>query len=121
MADQMIFAALGTLFIGLGLPLALRRVGPNGWYGLRTPATMANEEVWYEANAISGRDFVALGSGLLVLVIVLPQVLHLSGGGYASVYTAVALIGSLGIAARGWRKANGLLRERRARDSGSAV
>lgn len=72
---------------------------------------MANERVWYEANAISGRAFIALGSGLLVLVFVLPEVLHLSARGYVAVYTAVVVIGSVGIAARGWRKANDLLRE----------
>ena len=121
MPEQLIFVAIGALFIGLGLPLALRRVRPNGWYGLRTPATFADEHVWYQANAISGRDFIALGFLLLVLPLVLPHMLHLSGRGYAYVYTAVVLVGTLGIAARGWRKANQLLRERRGKGAGDAA
>jgi len=39
-----------------------RRVRPNAWYGLRTPATLRDERVWYEANAHGGRDFVILGA-----------------------------------------------------------
>ena len=121
MNDQIVFAAVSLLFIGLGVPLALRRVRPNRWYGLRTPATLADEWVWYEANAISGRNVIALGFLLLLLVLVLPYWLHTSDRSYAPVYTAILLIGAVGIAARGWRKANQLLRERRASGFAGAV
>ena len=32
-----LFAVLGCLLVGIGWPLARRRVGPNRWYGLRVP------------------------------------------------------------------------------------
>jgi uncharacterized membrane protein len=121
MKDKILFATVGALFIGLGVPLALRRVGPNGLYGLRTPATFANKEVWYEANAISGRDCIALGALLLVLVFVLPYLFPHFGRGYTQVYTAVILAGVLWIGIRGWRKANELLRMRPPEDPGGAV
>ena len=53
-----LFVAVGLLFIGLAIPLIRRRVKPNQMYGLRVPATFANEWVWYEANAASGRDLL---------------------------------------------------------------
>jgi len=121
MRDQTIFAGVGTLLILLGFPLALRRVRPNGLYGLRTPATFAHEQVWYDANAVSGRDLVALGSVLIVLSFGLPHVLRLPGRGYTYVYTAVALAGTLAIAVRGWRKANRLWQERRLPGGGDAA
>src|SRR5947207_1742144 len=58
---MVIFASVGLLLMGLSLPLMLRRVKPNYLYGLRVPATFADESVWYEANARSARDLFALG------------------------------------------------------------
>ena len=55
------FVGVGLLLAAMGLPLALRKVRPNPIFGLRTPATMRNETVWYEANARSGWDMVVLG------------------------------------------------------------
>jgi len=121
MRDEIIFASVGTLFILLGFPLARRRVRPNGLYGLRTPATFVHEQVWYEANAVSGRDLMALGAMLIVLSLGLPYVLHLSGRGYVYVYTAFLLIGVLAVGVRGWRKADRLWRERRSPGGGGAA
>jgi hypothetical protein len=51
------YVVSGVLFIALGLPMAARRVPPNGWYGFRTPKTLkpGNERIWYDANAYCGR------------------------------------------------------------------
>ena len=113
MADRIIFAGIGVLLIALGVPLARRRIRPNGWYGLRIPATFADEQVWYEANALSGRDLMAVGSALIVVAIGLPHILRLSPRGYVYAYTAVLLGGMVGGAFRAWRMANQLWRERR--------
>ena len=61
MREQILFSGIGVVSIVSGLPLARRRVRPNRWYGLRIPATFADEHVWYEANAACGRDLVLLG------------------------------------------------------------
>jgi uncharacterized membrane protein len=46
---------LCVLLFVVALPLALRLVRPNAWYGFRTPETLANPELWYSVNAFSGR------------------------------------------------------------------
>jgi uncharacterized membrane protein len=50
------FTILGVSLVMalVALPLALRKVGPNVVYGYRTRATLASEDVWYEANAYFG-------------------------------------------------------------------
>jgi len=66
MRTQIAFAGIGLFSIVGGGPLASRRVRPNRWYGLRIRATLADEHVWYEANAATGRDLILPGSVLLV-------------------------------------------------------
>ena len=41
------------------LPLALRMVPPNPFYGFRTPFTGSDPAVWYAANAFVGRALLA--------------------------------------------------------------
>ena len=38
----------------ISLPLMLKLVPPNRWYGFRTRKTLSNAEVWYEANYKGG-------------------------------------------------------------------
>lgn len=62
-----IFNLVGVLFILLGVPLLLRRVPPNPLYGVRYRATLENEEIWYEINALGGRWLIGVGLGLILL------------------------------------------------------
>jgi hypothetical protein len=114
MPPTLLFPALGLLLAVLGWPLAARRVRPNRWYGLRVPATFADERVWYEANAITGRDLVALGAGLVVVGIGLARLGDLPPDVYTAVCAGVLGIGSIILSVRGWIAANRLLREQRA-------
>jgi uncharacterized membrane protein len=66
-----VLEASALLFVGLGIPLLRRRVRPNWIYGFRTPATLRNEELWYEVNAKTGADMVVVGAVLIVLAPVL--------------------------------------------------
>ena len=54
---------LDVVLAGIALPLALRKVRRNFFYGFRTPATLSDDRIWYEANAHFGR-------GLLIACIV---------------------------------------------------
>jgi len=60
------YASLGVLLAVCGVPMWLRKVPPNRVYGFRTPRTLSDREVWYEANAIAGRALFY--GGLLTMV-----------------------------------------------------
>lgn len=107
-----ILTAVSLLIIGLAVPMIRRRVAPNSLYGLRVPATFADESVWYDANEQSGRDLAALGVILLAMALVLP-ITGISTGAYALIWSGLAVVGTILVAALGWRRANRLLRERR--------
>lgn len=109
---MMIAVASSLLFIALAIPLMLRRVPPNAWYGLRVAATFEDDSVWYEANARSGRDLLLLGTSLLVLALLMP-VVPVSEATYLLFWSSVTLAGCVLLAVAGWRRANRLLRERR--------
>jgi uncharacterized membrane protein len=113
LSPELLFPLLGLLLIGLGWPLAARRVRPNRWYGLRVSATFADETVWYEANAVTGRDMVGLGAVVLVIALVLPHVTRLRSDALAGLCAGILGLGSLVLTVRGWRLANRLLRQRR--------
>jgi uncharacterized membrane protein len=60
-------AGSGLLIFAFAIPLILRRVPPNGIYGIRTKAAFASESDWYRINAIGGRYFAI--SGLVILIV----------------------------------------------------
>ena len=59
-----LFGIFGLLFIGLGNYLP--RVRPNFTFGIRTPWTLASEEVWRRTHRASGPVFVAAGIATLI-------------------------------------------------------
>ena len=60
-------AGCGLLIFALAVPLILRRVRPNGIYGIRTKAAFASDSDWYRINSIGGR-YLAV-SGLIIFVV----------------------------------------------------
>jgi len=52
-------AAGGLLSVALGF--GMQKVGPNRFFGVRSPATFADRRVWRDANRQSGRGLIALG------------------------------------------------------------
>lgn len=59
-----LFGFFGLLFIGLGNYLP--RVRPNFTFGIRTPWTLASEEVWRRTHRASGPVFIAAGIVTLI-------------------------------------------------------
>jgi len=108
-----LFVSVGLLLIFMAIPLARRRVKPNALYGLRLPATFADDWVWYEANAKSGRDILLLGAGEIIAAVALYQIPGLSAVDYAVANGSIVGIGTLVMAVVGWWRANSLLEERR--------
>ncbi|HVU04822.1 MAG TPA: SdpI family protein [Polyangiaceae bacterium] len=71
----LLFVPLGLILSALGYPMMKRKVPPNRLYGLRVPATLRNERVWYDANAVAGRDLMVVGG----IVATTSAVLGISG------------------------------------------
>jgi len=64
---MLLFVGSGLLLVGLSLPLLLRRVKPNWWYGFRTPKTFSDERIWYESNVYTAKWLLL--SGLIHTVV----------------------------------------------------
>jgi len=94
---MILFVFVGLLVVGLSVPMILRRVKPNPWYGFRTPKTLADEEVWYEANAYSGRLLLVVGTSWVVAAVGLRYVPGIGTDlvTYNAVYGLIVLIGLL--------------------------
>lgn len=57
---------LPLLLILVSVPMVMRRVPPNAFYGLRTPKTLSNPQIWYEANRRAGVNLII--AALLTMV-----------------------------------------------------
>ncbi len=108
----LLFVVVGLLVAGLALPLQRRRVKPNALYGLRVHATYADESVWYDANAATGRDMVGVGLLTSALSIVLVFVPGVDEELHAFIMAGVLVVGLLVMAGVGIARANRMLRER---------
>ena len=70
----------GVVFVALGIPLWLRRVKPNHLYGFRIRATLQDEAIWYEVNALSGKQLVFMGAVCLLMgIFIFPMHLDKAG------------------------------------------
>ena len=86
-----VFMLVGLLTIALAIPRALRKGPPNGLYGLRVSATLADRGVWYEANARSGRELIVVGCAFVCVAWSLSR-LGLSGATYSATCGAFLLV-----------------------------
>ena len=102
-----IVASAILLLAALSVPLVKRWVPPNPLYGVRTAATAANPQVWYEANARAGKELCILA---VIALLVLTAGAIVSDRGPSGVgATAVFLgLGSVVVALRAWRFARRL-------------
>jgi hypothetical protein len=92
--------APGPILLVLSIPLILRWVPPNRFYGFRVPATCSNRDVWYAANAPVGRHIFLLGLMMVAFEFVLPLTIR------NAVLTGIATIGLAVIIIADWRTAN---------------
>lgn len=56
----------------ISVPLILRRVRPNRYYGLRTRRTLADSTLWYDANAYAGWALLAAAAASALMLYLLP-------------------------------------------------
>jgi hypothetical protein len=82
-----LFIGLPALTFALGIPLVLKLVPPNRFYGFRTTTTYSSADAWYQINFATGLALLAAGAvaGILVLFLghgtftLKPEVRYLAG------------------------------------------
>jgi uncharacterized membrane protein len=88
-----LYAGIGALFVALAVPLVMRRVGPNRWYGFRVPETLIERGIWYEANAYAGRSLLWLGIVVIFVAFLLYWVPGVSPGEYKATCLVILMVG----------------------------
>lgn len=73
--STVVISAVGLLFVLMGNYFGKLR--KNFFIGIRTPWTLANEEVWYRTHRLAGKLFVAAGVLLLITPWLVSQTTYL--------------------------------------------
>jgi SdpI/YfhL protein family len=63
-------AITGLVFLGFLRPLVQRKIGRNGFYGFRTPKTLASDKAWYAVNHGAAKAGVYMSIGMVIFGIV---------------------------------------------------
>lgn len=84
----LICAGVGITLVAMSFPMAMQKIKPNGWYGFRTPKTLSNETIWYEANRVAGIDLLLAGW----LTVIASVALFLFSGFLSEKQTIITLI-----------------------------
>jgi hypothetical protein len=61
-----VHAGIGAVLTLSSLPLVLRKVPPNPFFGIRMPRAFRSRADWYEINAFGGKCLLGGGTGLLL-------------------------------------------------------
>jgi len=77
-----VFLATGSVLIALSIPLILKRIPPNQWYGFRVPATWDDPKIWHLVNVYAAWRTLWLG----VVQILVSIALYVAPGMAVSVY-----------------------------------
>src|ERR1700719_2005781 len=97
---RMLFVGLPALILVLGIPLAMKLVPPNQFYGFRTSATFSSPAAWYQINFAAGVALAASGvvAGLFAFLLtkgitgLKPDTQYVLGILLTAILTAVFLI-----------------------------
>lgn len=86
--------------IAISVPLVLRKVPPNVWYGFRTRKTLSDSSLWYEANYRGGVNLIiasviALIARMIFMQTFEPEIAGLASMAVLAVVTLTAAIISL--------------------------
>ena len=84
------FAACAVIAL-VSIPLILRAVPPNRWYGIRTARTLSDRALWFRANRFAGWAFLAAAGASGATFVVAPEVALAYGAFVLAVPIGVAL------------------------------
>jgi uncharacterized membrane protein len=93
-----VWIASGLLLIGVSVPLILKKVPPNQWYGFRVPKTLSSDRIWYEANRVAGIDLCLAGGVIIGSSFVMSLAAPFLTPGIVSTAMLLVFIGSLLVA-----------------------
>jgi uncharacterized membrane protein len=74
MTPHLLLLLSAVLLILFAIPLWMRMVPPNRFYGIRTRVTLGDEQRWYAVNASAGFDLLVSGIVLLAGILVIDRV-----------------------------------------------
>jgi uncharacterized membrane protein len=80
---------LPLLMILVSVPMVMRRVPPNGIYGFRTPKTLSNPQIWYEANRRAGVNLIV---GAILTMLLCCAVVWVFGAAKAGMLVPLVLL-----------------------------
>lgn len=82
----------GLLFIFLSIPLMLRRIPMNIWYGYRFKKAFLSNELWYSVNAYGGRQMIQWSSPLTMMSAAIFFLMDVPGSLVAQIAVFVCLL-----------------------------
>jgi hypothetical protein len=65
------FIISGLIFVSTSIPLVLRKIPPNSFYGVKVPKAYESPELWYKLNAKGGRIMIAYGAIMAAIGLIL--------------------------------------------------
>ncbi len=83
---------IGVVSILLSIPLILRRIPRNRYYGIRVRKAFVSDRNWYEINAYGGKIFLGFGCFLLLFGLATIDVAPPPTSPWAPVYMVVPLL-----------------------------
>jgi uncharacterized membrane protein len=92
-ALKWMYIAFGLMLVLAALPFAACKVKPNLFYGYRTPRTMADESLWYDANCYAARWFAAVGVLVIVTAFGIGTMTAISARTFAETISLLMLMG----------------------------
>lgn len=84
---ELISVLLPIVNILVSLPLVLKLVPLNRWYGFRTRRTLSNEDIWYEANYKGGMGLIVASVIALVARAIIMQSFDRATGALLSMFS----------------------------------
>lgn len=87
------YAGAALVVLSLSIPLLLRSVPPNRWYGFRVRRTLADTDTWYAVNAYTARWMIVLALMTLAVSLGLYFIPGISLVGYALGCAGVLTVG----------------------------
>ncbi len=91
----LLWVTTGLILIGVSIPLVLKKIPPNQWYGFRVPKTFSSDHIWYEANRVAGIDLCLAGGAVIGASVVLNFISPMLGEGISVTVMLIVIVVSL--------------------------